>query len=82
MTIISPTHLSFDEWCTAIVMITERSSMANTEITEQERGRYEWWAFLFITIFLFPLLSAALVGGYGFTVWALQVFVFGPPGHG
>ncbi|MCP4957362.1 MULTISPECIES: periplasmic nitrate reductase, NapE protein [Photobacterium] len=56
--------------------------MASTEITEQERGRYEWWAFLFIIILLFPLLSIALVSGYGFTIWALQVFIFGPPGHG
>ena len=56
--------------------------MASTEITEQERGRYEWWAVLLIIILLFPLLSIALVSGYGFTIWALQVFVFGPPGHG
>lgn len=54
----------------------------NIDMTEEERGRYEWQAFLFIVILLFPLLSAALVGGYGFIIWALQVFVFGPPGHG
>ena len=41
----------------------------------------EWKAFLFITVFLFPVLTLILVGGYGFGVWMLQI-IFGPPGHG
>ncbi|MCD9462885.1 trimethylamine N-oxide reductase system protein TorE [Photobacterium phosphoreum] len=49
--------------------------------TKKTRSR-EWKMFLFITIFLFPILSVIFVGGYGFTVWMLQLFVFGPPGHG
>ncbi|MEF1217296.1 trimethylamine N-oxide reductase system protein TorE [Photobacterium damselae] len=48
---------------------------------QSTRGR-EWKAFLFITVFLFPILSVMVVGGYGFIVWMLQLFVFGPPGHG
>lgn len=31
-------------------------------------------AFLFITVVLFPLLSVAIVGGYGFLVWMSQLF--------
>lgn len=56
--------------------------MTNTEITEQERGRYEWRTFLFIIVLLFPILSVMFVSGYGFFIWALQIFFLGPPGHG
>tara|TARA_R100001244_G_scaffold259_22_gene543 strand:+ start:2090 stop:2275 length:186 start_codon:yes stop_codon:yes gene_type:complete len=35
--------------------------------------------FLFLVICLFPLLSVALVGGYGFFIWIMQMFL-GPPG--
>ncbi|WNK20723.1 periplasmic nitrate reductase, NapE protein [Halomonas piscis] len=44
--------------------------------------RREWAALLFIVAIVVPLLSIAVVGGYGFVVWMLQVFVLGPPGHG
>lgn len=47
-----------------------------------EEKDLEWRAFLFITVFLFPILSVVLVGSYGFLVWMSQVFIFGPPGHG
>lgn len=40
--------------------------------------RGERRVFLFITVFLFPVLSVVLVGGYGFVVWILQI-IFGPP---
>jgi nitrate reductase NapE len=33
--------------------------------------------FLFIAVFLFPLLSVAIVGGYGFLIWMSQL-IFGP----
>ncbi|KMV32168.1 trimethylamine N-oxide reductase system protein TorE [Photobacterium swingsii] len=57
--------------------------MSNQEpLKEEERGKYEWRSFIFITVFLFPILAIALVGGYGFIVWMLQVFFLGPPGHG
>jgi nitrate reductase NapE len=29
--------------------------------------------FLFITVFFFPLLSVAIVGGYGFLIWMSQI---------
>jgi nitrate reductase NapE len=35
--------------------------------------------FMFLVVFLFPILSVAIVGGYGFIVWILQIFT-GPPG--
>jgi nitrate reductase NapE len=58
-------------------------AMNNSEPVEtQDRAKYEWQSFLFIVIFLFPILSVVLVGGYGFIVWAMQAFFIGPPGHG
>ncbi|NHC11338.1 periplasmic nitrate reductase, NapE protein [Stutzerimonas degradans] len=41
--------------------------------------RDETRLFIFLIVFLFPLLSIALVSGYGFIVWISQMF-FGPPG--
>ncbi|MFI8744210.1 periplasmic nitrate reductase, NapE protein [Pseudomonas sp. NPDC077186] len=35
--------------------------------------------FLFLVVCLFPLLSVALVGGYGFFIWFMQMLL-GPPG--
>jgi nitrate reductase NapE len=34
-------------------------------------------AFLFIAVVLFPLLTVAIVGGYGFIIWMSQL-LFGP----
>ena len=35
--------------------------------------------FVFLVVCLFPLLSVALVGGYGFIIWFSHM-LFGPPG--
>jgi nitrate reductase NapE len=43
--------------------------------------RGERRVFLFIAVFLFPILSIILVGGYGFLIWMTQL-IFGPPGPG
>lgn len=59
-----------------------------TEPTQQSTGTedtgatptrsQEWQLFLFIIVLLFPLLSVALVGGYGFSIWMYQLLA-GPP---
>lgn len=36
--------------------------------------------FVFLLVFLFPLLSVLIVAGYGFAVWISQLVLFGPPG--
>ncbi|SEM47867.1 nitrate reductase NapE [Pseudomonas sp. ok272] len=41
--------------------------------------RKETRLFVFLVVCLFPLLSVAIVGGYGFMVWFLQM-LYGPPG--
>ena len=36
-------------------------------------------AFIFLTVFLAPILSVSLVGAYGFIIWISQILL-GPPG--
>lgn len=43
--------------------------------------RREWRMFAFIIVFLFPMLTVALVGAYGFSIWMYQLLA-GPPGAG
>jgi nitrate reductase NapE len=43
--------------------------------------RDELTAFLLLTIVMAPILAVAIVGGYGFAVWMMQL-VNGPPGAG
>jgi len=48
------------------------------EDTAAERRR-ELRAFLFLTVFLAPILAVGLVASWGFVVWIFQMFA-GPPG--
>jgi nitrate reductase NapE len=43
------------------------------------QARKETRLFVFLIVVLFPLLSVAIVGGYGFVVWFMQMLL-GPPG--
>ena len=36
-------------------------------------------AFVFLAVLAAPILAVAIVGGYGFVVWVMQMFT-GPPG--
>lgn len=40
----------------------------------------EWKLFIFLTVFLFPILATVSVFGYGFMVWMSNI-LFGLPGH-
>ncbi|MFQ3229707.1 periplasmic nitrate reductase, NapE protein [Reinekea sp.] len=42
-----------------------------SEVTKEKKKERN--AFLFITVVLFPLLSVAIVGGYGFIIWMSQL---------
>ena len=41
--------------------------------------REEFLVFFIIAALIWPIVAAAIVGGYGFLVWMTQ-FVVGPPG--
>ena len=44
------------------------------EATSSASGRKsELLGFLFLTVVLAPVLSVALVGGYGFVIWMIQL---------
>jgi len=47
--------------------------------SQNQRKRDERRLFVFLIVFLFPILSVAVVGGYGFLVWLSQILT-GPPG--
>ena len=47
--------------------------------TEIRQKNDERRIFLFICVFFAPIVSVALIGGYGFFIWLLQM-IFGPPG--
>lgn len=51
--------------------------MATT--AEPRDKRRELLTFLFLAVVIAPVLSIAIVGGYGFLVWIYQIFA-GPPG--
>ena len=54
--------------------------MAKAEDDVSERSqKSELRAFLFLTVVLAPVVTVAVVGGYGFLVWMLQL-INGPPG--
>jgi nitrate reductase NapE len=48
------------------------------ELDSAPSRRDEFRTFIFLTVFLAPILAVALVGGYGFLVWMSQLLV-GPP---
>lgn len=60
-------------------MNRENSLAQQNPMATSEQRRRERRLVLFILIFLFPILAIAIVGGYGFLVWILQM-IFGPPG--
>jgi nitrate reductase NapE len=50
------------------------------EIEDEQQGSkgQELGVFLFLTICLAPILSVAIVGAYGFSIWMYQL-IAGPP---
>lgn len=48
--------------------------------TRTSSKREETRLFIFLIVFLFPILSVIIVSGYGFIVWISQMVIFGPPG--
>ncbi|MBP9155140.1 MAG: periplasmic nitrate reductase, NapE protein [Xanthomonadales bacterium] len=61
-----------------MVCLPQYGEVARVEDTAAERRR-ELRAFLFLTVFLAPILAVGLVASWGFVVWIFQMFA-GPPG--
>ncbi|WNC67787.1 periplasmic nitrate reductase, NapE protein [Thalassotalea nanhaiensis] len=45
----------------------------------EQQKKDERNTFLFLTVFLAPILAVAIVGGLGFAIWISQL-ILGPPG--
>jgi periplasmic nitrate reductase NapE len=45
----------------------------------RQRRTEEFRSWIFLTVVMAPVLAVAIVSGYGFVVWMLQL-VTGPPG--
>ncbi len=52
----------------------------NTDSNDGISLAKEFQAFLLVAAVLVPVLTVALVIGFGFSVWISQLFL-GPPGH-
>jgi nitrate reductase NapE len=50
-------------------------------MSESSEKADERRSFLFLTVFLAPILTVLIVGAYGFAVWISQI-ILGPPGTG
>ena len=60
---------------------TQREGFAADTQPEREfTKRRELSAFLFLTVVLAPVVTLAVVGGYGFAVWMFQL-IAGPPSY-
>ncbi len=53
--------------------------MLEEKSTEVPSKKDEIFVFILILFIVFPLLSVAIMGGYGFMVWMSQL-IFGSPG--
>ncbi len=49
-----------------------------TEYTAEQQEKHERNTFIFLAVFLAPILSVIIVGGFGFLVWISQILM-GPP---
>ncbi len=52
----------------------------NQAISSKQQKKYERNTFIFLAVFLAPILSVIIVAGFGFAVWFSQLAFFGPPG--
>ncbi len=50
----------------------------NNDVSPEQQKKRERNAFIFLTVFLAPILSCVIVGALGFSIWISQMF-FGPP---
>jgi|TARA_B110000014_G_C20043099_1_gene542277 nitrate reductase NapE len=51
----------------------------NKSPTEEQVKKYERNTFIFLSVFLAPILSVIIVAGFGFAIWFSQLAFFGPP---
>jgi nitrate reductase NapE len=50
----------------------------SSEITPDQQKKHERNTFIFLAVFLAPIISVVIVGALGFSIWISQI-LFGPP---
>jgi len=48
-------------------------------ISPEQQKKYERNSFIFLAVFLAPILSVIIVAGFGFAIWFSQLAFLGPP---
>ena len=56
-----------------------RNDTPPSDLDTPSTRKEEWRSFLFFTVVMAPALAVAIVAGYGFVVWMVQL-LSGPPG--
>lgn len=56
----------------------KEASVSESAPTAQQQKKYERNTFIFLAVFLAPIVSVAIVGALGFSIWISQI-IFGPP---
>ena len=52
----------------------------NQATSPEQQKKHERNTFIFLAVFLAPILSVIIVAGFGFAVWLSQLAFLGPPG--
>lgn len=57
-----------------------QASNADEVLSDVITKRDERRTFVFLTVFLFPIVTVGLIAAFGFVIWMLQL-IFGPATH-
>ena len=60
-------------------MLEKKEPAVVETVVEEDTKKDERRSFVLLVVFLAPILSVMVVGGYGFAVWISQLLL-GPPG--
>lgn len=61
--------------------LPDQQPLSSSPNEHPQQKQQEWRLFIFIIVFLFPILTVLLVSAMGFSIWFYQLLA-GPPGAG
>jgi nitrate reductase NapE len=64
---------------TNLSLIKNLESIMNQPTSPEQQRKYERNTFIFLTVFLAPILSVIIVACFGFAIWFSQLAFLGPP---
>lgn len=60
-------------------MSNQQSDVLGVSSNAAIEGGKDWKIFLLLAFIGLPILMTTVIAGYGFIVWFMQIFFFGPP---